>query len=186
MAEELRILVIDSGGNGAPRGRTAPAATVGGGANNVPSSIPRPPKFVTPPSLPGQSAKDLAARERQRRTREMLALGAVASARNAGSALAAGNVGGAAAVGTGAAVSAIGGPVGIGIAAVAAGFVVAAIAAKKFAQVIESQTNKLAGFSGPLSAAQAQTEISREAALRRRAARIGPELARAERLRAKF
>ncbi len=72
------------------------------------------------------------------------------------------------------------------MAAVAAGFGVAAIAVTKFAQVIESQTSKLAGFSGPLAAAQARTEIGRELALLRRAQRIGPGLAAAERLRFRF
>ena len=72
------------------------------------------------------------------------------------------------------------------MAATVAACAVAGIAVKKFADTIESQTDKLAGFSLALSAAQARTEISREAALRRRAERLGPQLASAEVLRRRF
>ena len=96
------------------------------------------------------------------------------------------NVAGAASSASAGIVAAVGGPVGIAVAAVAAGLGVAAIATTKFAQVVESQTERLAGFSGPLAAAQARTELGRELGLLRRAQRIGPELAAAERLRSRF
>jgi hypothetical protein len=74
----------------------------------------------------------------------------------------------------------------VAITAVAVGLAAAAKAAKTFASTVESQTNELAGFSGPLSSAQAQTQIRREFSRLRRAQAIGPELARAERVRAQL
>lgn len=115
-----------------------------------------------------------------------IAISAIGTAGGIAGAAAVGNITGAVARASAGIVAAVGGPIGIAVAGIAAGFGVAAIAARKFAQVVESQTNKLAGFSGPLSAAQAQTSVARELALMRRAQRIGPELAGAERLRSKF
>ncbi len=180
--EELRIVVVDQGGAAGGRGPAGgPGARAPGGGQfpRGPVAPPvQPPPFVRPP--PVQSPRGPRATDSSGRV-----ISAIGVAGGVAGAAAIGNVAGAAS-GAAGAVAAAGGAVGIAVAAVAAGFAVAAIAAKKFAQVIESQTNKLAGFSAPLSAAQAQTEISRELALMRRAQRIGPELAAAERLRSKF
>ena len=188
MPEELRIVVVDQGGAApsrggptAPGGQQFPRAPGGGQFPSGPVAPPvQPPPFVRPPPVQ-PSPRAPKASDPSRR-----AISAIGTAGGVAGAAAAGNVAGAASRGAAGIVAAVGGPVGIAVAAVAAGFGVAAIAATKFAQAIESQTNKLAGFSAPLSAAQAQTEISRELALMRRAQRIGPELAAAERLRSKF
>jgi len=100
--------------------------------------------------------------------------------------VAAGRISAAGATATGVGAAAIGGPIGIAVAAVAASLGVGAIAVRTFARAVETQTARLAGFSGPLAGAQAETEIRREMALFRRAQRIGPELAGAERLRSRF
>ncbi len=191
MPEELRIVVVDQGGAAPSRGPTAPGGTAPGGIPSGSRRVPgggqfprgtiappvQPPPFVKPPPVqPRPRALDPSRR----------AISTIGTAGGVAGAAAAGNVAGAASRASAGIVAAVGGPVGIAVAAVAAGFGIAAIAARKFAQVVESQTNKLAGFSAPLSAAQAQTEIRRELALMRRAQRIGPELAAAENLRSKF
>lgn len=170
MAEELRIVVVDQGG--------ATGSGGGGGGPSVPASggVPTPPPFVKPPP------------ERQPPVRvdATAAMGAIATARGIGATAAGGNVGAAAGATAGVTAAAIGGPVGIAIAAVAAGFGVAAVAARKFAQVIDTQVQQLAGFSGPLAAAQAQSEIRRELATIRRAGRLGGDLAEVEDLRSRW
>ena len=166
MAEELRIVVVDQGGSAPSRGPTAPGGTRPGG---VPSGLPRVPGggqfprvHVPPPVQPPKFVRPPPVQPSP------------------------GVPGGAAAGARGGIVAAVTGPVGIAVAGAVAAFGVATIAIRKFAQAIESQTNKLAGFSAPLSIAQAQTDIRRELALFRRAQRIGPELAAAEQLRSKF
>ena len=177
MPEELRIVVVDQGGAAPSRGAAAPAAS---SSARAPAAGPRAlPALQAPRAAQGPRA--VVAADGSRR-----ALSAVGTAGGIAGAAAAGNVAGAASGASTGIVAAVGGPIGVAVASVAAGLGVAAIAARKFAQVVESQTNKLAGFSAPLSVAQAQTEITRELALMRRAQRIGPELAAAERLRSKF
>ncbi len=194
MAEELRIVVVDQGGSAPSRGPTAPGGTRPGGVPSGPPRVPgggqfprvhvpppvQPPTFVQPSPVqpsPGRSRDSDPSR---------FAISAIGTAGGVAGAAAAGNVAGAVSGASKAIVAAVTGPVGIAVAAVTVGFGVAVIAVKKFAQAIESETNKLAGFSAPLSLAQAQTEIRREEALMRRAQRIGPELAAAEQLRSKF
>ena len=209
MPEELRIVVVDQGGAAPSRGAAAPAGgpvprgpiapgdglglfVPGGGRRPRGPVVPRSPEEQVALAnrakrqrarLLGEEEKILKAEQAARTAKFSSAVG---TAGGIAGAAAAGNVAGAASRGAAGIVAAVGGPVGVVVAAVTAGFGVAAIAARKFAQVVESQTNKLAGFSAPLSAAQAQTEITRELALMRRAQRIGPELAAAERLRSKF
>lgn len=190
MPEELRIVVVDEGGVSAPASGGGRGG--GGGARPSPGGVPTPP----PKPPPGPGEREEARRKKEERgaakvareaaRRESNFFRAVAISGGIGGKAATGNVAGAAAAGVGKGALAIGGPIGIAIAAVAAGLAVAGIAAVKFAQTIESQTAKLAGFSGPLAAAQAQTEITRELALLRRARRLGPALAGAERLRSRF
>ena len=187
MPEELRIVVVDQGGAAPSRGAAAPAASSSARAPVASRAFPRlhappvqPPQFAGPPPVQ-PSPRAPATRDSSRG-----AISAVGTVGGIAGAAAAGNVAGAASASSAGIVAAVGGPIGVAVAAVAAGLGVAAIAARKFAQVVESQTNKLAGFSAPLSAAQAQTDVRRELALLRRAQRIGPELAAAERLRSKF
>ena len=183
MPEELRIVVVDQGGGGSGSSGGGQFPRVAGGGR-VPGAPPvQPPPFVRPPPVqpPPVQPSPRAPRDPFR--------GAISAAGTAGGvagAAAAGNVAGAASRASSGIVAAVGGPIGLAVAAVAAGFGAAAIAAVTFARAVESQTSKLAGFSGPLAAAQARTEIGRELGLLRRAQRIGPELASAERLRSKF
>lgn len=185
MPEELRIIVVDQGGSAPSRGAAAPAASSSARAPAASRAFPR---LHAPPVQPPQFVGPVQPSPRAPATRDPFrgAISAVGTAGGVAGAAAAGNVAGAASRGASGIVAAVGGPIGLAVAAVAAGLGVAAIAAVKFSQVVESQTNKLAGFSAPLSAAQAETDIRRELALMRRAQRIGPELAAAERLRSKF
>lgn len=188
MPEELRIVVVDQGGaapSGGGGGPTAPGgfsrAPGGGQFPGGPVAPPvQPPPFVRPPPVQ-PSPRTPGTGDPSRR-----AISAIGTAGGVAGAAAAGNVAGAASRASSGIVAAVGGPVGVAVAAIAAGFGVAAIAAVKFAQMVESQTARLAGFSGPLAAAQARTELGRELGLLRRAQRIGPGLAAAERLRSKF
>lgn len=180
MPEELRIVVVDQGGAAPSRGPTAP----GGGQparGPVSGGGPRAFPVLQRPGQQPPGPRAVVGADGSRR-----AISAIGTAGGVAGAAAAGNVAGAASGASAGIVAAVGGPVGIAVAAVAAGLGVAAIAARKFAQVVESQTSRLAGFSGPLAAAQAQTELRRELGLLRRAQRIGPELASAERLRSQF
>ncbi len=205
MPEELRIVVVDQGGARPPAGPTAPAVgrglspAAGGRPGIRPPRIFQPPPIQPPPFRPpklppgipspspgripavaaGAGAASIAERARGSRR----AIAGIGTARGIAGTAAAGNVGAAASAAAGVAAASIAGPVGIAIAAVTAGFAVAAIAVRKFAQAVESQTGRLAGFSGPLALAQAQTEIGRELIQLRRARRLGPELAAVERLR---
>ena len=178
MAEELRIVVVDQGGSAPSRGPTAPG---GGRPTRGPVSGPREFPALHRPGQQPPGPRGVVGADGSRR-----AISAIGTAGGVAGAAAAGNVAGAVSGASKAIVAAVTGPVGIAVAAVTVGFGVAVIAVKKFAQAIESKTNKLAGFSAPLSLAQAQTEIRREEALMRRAQRIGPELAAAEQLRSKF
>lgn len=184
MPEELRIVVVDQGGpaggpaGGAVAGRGARAGTTagvaaGGALRNRVGPPPLSPSVPAPPR--GGAALGAAA-----------GFGGIRAAQGLASRAAAGNVAGAATAAAGLGASALGGPVGIAVAATVGVFVVAGIAVKKFVDTIESETNKLAGFSLALSIAQSQTQISRQAALRRRAGQIGPQLAAAEHLRSQF
>ena len=183
MPEELRIVVVDQGGppaGGAVAGRGARAGTTAGvaaggavaGGVRVPVPPPVPPPLPKPPSSPVFNAAAGFAG-----IRAAQGLGAKAAGGNV-----LGAVGGAVALGA----TALASPAGIAIAAFTATVVVAGIAVKKFSDAIESQVDKLAGFSLALSIAQSQTQISRQAALRRRAEQIGPQLASAEHLRSQF
>ena len=176
MPEELRIVVVDQGGAAPSRGAVAPVAS---SSARAPVAGPR--AFPAPRAAPAQGPRAVVGADGSRR-----ALSAVGTAGGIAGAAAAGNVAGAASGASAGIVAAVGGPIGVAVAAVAAGLGVAAIAARKFAQVVESQTGRLAGFSGPLAAAQAQTELRRELALLRRAQQVGPALASAERLRSRF
>lgn len=180
MPEELRIVVVDQGGpaGGAVAGRGARAGTTagvaaGGALRNRVGPPPLSPSVPAPPR--GGAALGVAA-----------GFAGIRAAQGLGAKAAGGNVlgavGGAVALGA----TALASPVGLAIAGVTAGFVIAGIAVKKFADTIESQTDKLAGFSLALSIAQSQTDIRRQAALRRRAQQIGPSLAAAEALRSQF
>lgn len=180
MPEELRIVVVDQGGpaGGAVAGRGARAGTTagvaaGGALRNRVGPPPLSPSVPAPPR--GGAAFNAAA-----------GFGGIRAAQGLASKAAVGNVAGAAAGAAGLGASALGGPVGIAVAATVGAFAVATIAVRKFASTIESEVDKLAGFSLPLSIAQSQTQISRERALIRRAQQIGPELAAAEKLRSKF
>lgn len=68
----------------------------------------------------------------------------------------------------------------------AAGFAAATTAVRRFARAVETQAEDLGRFSGSVAGAVAQTDIRRELAELRRARTIGPDLAQAERLRARF
>ena len=103
-----------------------------------------------------------------------------------GTAAAAGNITGAASGATAALIAVATNPVAIAAGALAGGIGVATVAVKAFARSVESETQRLSGFSGPLAGAQAQTDIRRELDDLRRAQRLGPELAAAERLRSRF
>ena len=95
----------------------------------------------------------------------------------------------AAQAGTGRAVAAgavAGAVAAVAVTAVVEVFKAASAAVKRFVSAIETQTAQLAGFSVVAATAQAQTQIRREAALIRRAERIGPQFARAEELRSRF
>lgn len=181
MSEELRIIVVDqsgpAGGAGAvaPRGGQAPGAVGARAGVSARSRVGATAEFPALTTPRAQGAVSAAA-----------GFGAVSAARGIAGKAAAGNVTGAAAGAAGVGATALGGPVGVAVAGVVAGFAVAAVAVRAFAKAIESQTDKLAVFSVPLSAAQAQTQIRREQALLRRAQRLGPELASAERLRSRF
>jgi hypothetical protein len=76
--------------------------------------------------------------------------------------------------------------VGIAAAGIAAALGVATLAVKSFAGAVQAQVAQLAGVSAEVAIAQAQTELRRFFATVRRAQRIGPELAAAERLRSQF
>ena len=60
------------------------------------------------------------------------------------------------------------------------------MAVRKAANVIESETGRLANYSPVLAGAEAQTDLTRERAAMRRAAMLGPRLAEAERTRARL
>jgi len=78
------------------------------------------------------------------------------------------------------------GPMGVAATAATVAIGSAAVAARTFANVIETEVDRLSGFSGEVASAQAQTFIEREQALIRRSDQIGADLARAERTRARF
>lgn len=75
------------------------------------------------------------------------------------------------------------GPIAIAAVAVTAAFVGVVVGAKKLADALSTQVQKLEGFSGAVSAATAETELRRERELFDRAERIGPQLAQFERSR---
>jgi hypothetical protein len=172
MAEELRIVVTDQTGS-AGSGGTAPGT---GSAGPSPGG--------TSPAAPRAGSSGSAEKKREAQFNANLA--AVQNTERIASQAASGAAGGAIASAAGLAASALSNPVGIAIASVVAGFGVAAVAARTFARSVERETNRLAGFSGDLALAQAQTEIGRELGDLRRARRIGPDLAQAERTRARF
>ena len=75
------------------------------------------------------------------------------------------------------------GPLALAAVAVTAAFVGVVVGAKKLADALSTQVQKLEGFSGAVSSATAETELRRERALFDRAERIGPQLAQFERSR---
>lgn len=172
MPEELRIVVTDQGLGGTTRGE-------GGAPTSRAPSVPQPSRDGGAPAVRSPSGDKAAAR------REGEFRAAISQLQAAGASLASGRVGGAVAAGAGG-LTAIAGPVGITAAALAAGLGVAAIAVRTFAKTIQTQTAQLAIVSQDVALAQAQTEIRRFRALIRRGREIGPELASAERLRARL
>lgn len=160
-------------------GSTATGAAVFGALLLKPPSVRGP----TAPPLPSQVPPSAPATSAQRRAS---AISAIQSVGGIGGAAAAGNIAGAASGATAALIAVVTNPIAIAAAALAGGLGVATVAITAFARSVESETQRLSGFSGPLAGAQARTEIRRELDDLRRAQRIGPELAAAERLRSKF
>lgn len=113
------------------------------------------------------------------------AAGAGASGAAASTATTAGATsGGAAAGGAGAAALAVvTGPVGITIAALGVAALGAGLALKGFANIVRDQARSLEGYSAAISMAISETDIRRERAMFSRAERIGPDVAKWERLR---
>ena len=180
MPEELRIIVVDqSGGRGSAPSRPGalmPSAPTGGFVQSIPAIAPVPSRMPAGRGVGGGTATG--------------AFSALIAGRSVGQAAAAGNVAGAASGLAGVAgltgAAAIAGPIGIAVGGIAAGFAIATKAVTSFARKVESETTKLAGFSGEVALAQAQTEIRRTFASLRRAQRIGPGLAAAENVRSQF
>jgi len=110
------------------------------------------------------------------------AAGAAASAGTAGAASAAGTAGAAGGPAVAGLVSAAG-PVGIALAAVAVAATAAAVGVKAFAAVVKDQASKLEGYSGAVAMATSESSIRGEMAMMRRAERIGPDVAKWERMR---
>ncbi len=209
MTEELRIIVTEQGspqggqpapapGARLPSARTpgqlpgAPARTPGqlpgapaGGGADFAALLVRPPSVHGPtaPPLPGGVPSPAPPTSGQH---QASAISAIQSVSGIGAAAAAGNITGAASGATAALIGVVASPVAIAAAAIAAGLGVATVAITAFARSVESETQRLSGFSGPLAGAQARTEIRRELDDLRRAQRLGPELAAAERLRSRF
>jgi len=198
MAEELRIIVTEQGspqgGQPAPApGARLPSALAGSQVSGAPATggsvfqalLVRPPSVKGPaaPPLPSQVPPPAPPTAAQR---QATALSAIQTVGGIGTAAAAGNLAGAASGATAALVGLAASPIAIAAAAIAGGLGVATVAVKAFARSVESETQRLSGFSGPLAGAQAQTEIRRELDDLRRAQRLGPELAAAERLRSRF
>ena len=77
-------------------------------------------------------------------------------------------------------------PLSIAAGTVSAGFVAAATATRAYVRTVERQVDELSGISSAVAQAAARSEGEERLALRRRAEQIGPELARAERLRSQF
>jgi hypothetical protein len=105
---------------------------------------------------------------------------AVPVATGAASGAAASAGGAASAAGPLSGIIAAAGPVSIAFAAVAAAGVLAAVGVKKLIDTFRAQTDRLAGFSGEVSAAQARTEIRQLQTTMNRAERIGPDVAKWE------
>src|SRR5262245_35871171 len=78
------------------------------------------------------------------------------------------------------ALAAAAGPAAVAVAVLTAAVVGGAVVVRKVFDSLRGEADRLSGFSGPLSAAQAQSEIRAEFADLRRAQRIGPGLARFE------
>jgi hypothetical protein len=129
-----------------------------------------------------QAAEQTAAAQAAHRAR----LATIATTASVARGAASGRVGSAAAASTGALAAAVTGPVGITIAAFAAAVGGAAVAVRSFGKLVEGQVSRLAGFSGEVAAAQAETDLRREVAQFRRAEQIGPQLAAAERFRGRL
>lgn len=89
------------------------------------------------------------------------------------------------AIGGSATVGALASVTGAGL-AIAAAFGAAIVAVKGFTSVVQSQVEMLAGFSGEVAVAQAETQLRRQMARFRRGQRIGSELASAENIRSRF
>lgn len=182
MPEELRIVVTDTGeapGDGRAIGG-------GGPTSRAPSAAPtpKPPPFVQPPPI----VKPPSRPERERRRPERIeasARGGISQVGQIGTALAAGRIGGAVA-GAGGALTAIAGPVGVAAAAIAASLTIATTAVRSFSQMVQQQVSELSGLSPFLGRARAETELRRFRAQFRRAERLGPGLAAAERFRSRF
>lgn len=77
-------------------------------------------------------------------------------------------------------VAAVAGPIGIAVAAIT----VMGLAVKKFTDVMVQEADRLAGLSGDVAAAVAETDVRRLQATQRRAQDIGPQVAQFERRRA--
>lgn len=164
MAEELRIIIDDGG---VPSGGSAPAAPgPGGRGGGIPVAPPSPPS----PSPPGQPSHPGG--------RAIPAI--VAPPVQAPPSLPGAPVG--PAIG----VAAVGGQIAIAAAGFVAGLGVSTAAIVTFARKVESETQRLAGFSPELAVAQSMTEIRRQGAMMRRAQRIGGGLAAVELQRARF
>lgn len=173
------------------RGPTAPSSPIqvpratAAGASVFGALLVRPPsvKGPTAPPLPSEVPPPAPPTSDQR---QASAISGIQTAGRLGAAAAAGNITGVASGATAALIAVATNPVAIAAAALAGGLGVATVAVTAFARSVESETQRLSGFSGPLAGAQARTEIRRELDDLRRAQRIGPELAAAERLRSKF
>lgn len=157
MPEELRIVVVDQGTT--PSGGTAPSAP----STRAPSG-----------GGGGRGSSTEAKIER--------GLGRIESILTS---LASGRVGQAAS-GIGGALSGVVGRAGLAIAGFSAALTVGAVAAKSFGRAIQQQVSELAAVSPAVALAQSQTELRRFFAQYRRGLAIGPELAAAERMRARF
>jgi len=158
MAEEFRIIVVDEGGT-APRAPAAPDTTPA-----APKAVPTAPvtPVVAAPKAPTAPT----------------AVAAVDSAISGG-------VPGVLAAATTAAKTALG-PFAIAVTGTTAALGIAALAVRSFGRMIEKNVNDLSEFSGAIASAVSASGEAESAALRRRAQAIGPELARAERLRSRF
>ena len=159
MAEELRITVVDGGGGESPP--TAPATP------RDSSAMPSPP--AAPPRGGGELPPPDDLRDRLGATAGAAARGDVLGALRVSAAGATGALGVAAAAATGV--------------AVALGAVV--VAARAYGRLVEEQVSNLQGLSADVAVAAAETQLGRQLGAIRRAERIGPELARAERTRSR-